>query len=167
MIIRLANEKDIENIATLYVQNHRETYKGILPDAYFEVLTVDLAKLKWHKHMDTPGKMLWVAYEGEEFLGFSAGMPDSDLPDTWYLDALHISKAARGKGIGTKLIEQNGRHAAENGFRQMSICIIRGNDNARKLYEKLGARHYCYFEDNFAGSVSHSEKLLWNNLSDF
>ncbi len=167
MIIRSAQKEDIEAIATLYVQNHRETYKGILPDAYFSVLTVDLAMKKRLNYMNDPSKKLWVSYEDNEFLGFSAGMPDNDLPETWYLDSLHITKAARGKGIGTKLILTNVHHASEHGFSRMSICIIRGNDTARKLYEKLGAKHYNYFDDDFAGSVSHSEKLVWDDLKNF
>ena len=46
----------------------------------------------------------------------------------------------------------------------MSVCIVRGNDGARRLYEKLGAVHLVYFEDDFCGTVSHSEKLIWRDL---
>ncbi len=63
MISRPANNSDIANIALLYVQNHTETYKGLLPDAYFE---------------------------------------------------------------------------------------------------KCGAKHFSFFDDDFGGVVSHSEKLIWN-----
>ncbi len=164
MMIRPANSDAVKNIAQLYVQNHVETYKGLLPDAYFESLTVEHAIDKWLSYLNSSEKMIWVSFENGLFLGFSAGMPDEELANTWYLDSLHVTKDARGKGVGSALIRQNMTHAASQGFGKMSICIVRGNDNARKLYEKHGAEHYCYFDDNFAGSISHSEKLIWSDL---
>ena len=51
----------------------------------------------------------------------------------------------------------------KGGYEKMSICIVKGNDNAGNLYRKLGARHY----KDFTGKMSHSEKLLWDDLSVF
>ncbi len=164
MMIRPATKNDIEDIAHLYVQNHTEVYKGLLPDAYFETLTVDYATDKWLSYLNSENKKMWVSYEDDVFLGFTAGMPDEELSDTWYLDSLHVTKKARGKGVGSALIMENKSYATDHGFKRMSICIVRGNDNARRLYEKYGAEHYSYFDDYFGGSISHSEKLLWNSI---
>ena len=46
----------------------------------------------------------------------------------------------------------------------MSICIVRGNERAGKLYRRLGAVHYRYFEDAFGAERFASEKLLWETL---
>ena len=167
MLIRIAEPCDYEKIADLYVSNHNETYKGLLPDSYFTSLTPEYARKKWMDYQSVPGRKLWVAFEDDRFLGFSAGMPDDDLPDTWLLDSLHVSKEAREKGVGSTLIHVNGAYAADSGFFKMSICIVRGNESARSLYEKLGAQHYKFFEDTFCGAVSHSEKLIWDQLTAF
>ena len=163
MLIRCAETADIDQIADLYVHNHRETYAGLLPDAYFDVLTPAYAREKWTDYLQDTGNRIWVAYEEDRFLGFSAGTADKDLPDTWLLDSLHVVGAARGKGVGTALIRTNGMYAVENGFLRMSICIVRGNEKARLLYEKLGAEHDSFFDDDFCGTISHSEKLVWNH----
>lgn len=42
----------------------------------------------------------------------------------------------------------------------MSICIVKGNDNAKRIYEKLGAVHYNYFIDDF-GRVKSIQKNLY------
>lgn len=165
MIIRPAKQSDIEKIAELYIKNHNEAYKGLLPDAYFERLTLNYAKEKWNAYLDTAGRIIRVAYNEEDFLGFTAGMKDEELTDTWYLDSLHITEKARGKGIGTALIKTMMKYAAENNYLKMSVCIVKGNDKAGNLYKKLGAEHFSYFDDDFCGTVSHSEKLLWNDLS--
>ena len=165
MDIRTATASDLEKIAELYVKNHTETYRGLLSDAYFERLTLDYAKEKWRTYLYSAGKKIWVAYREDEFLGFTAGMKDESLADVWYLDSLHITEKARGKGIGTAFIKTMMKYAVENSYSKMSVCIIKGNDNAGTLYKKLGAKHLLDFEDDFCGSVSHSEKLLWETLS--
>ena len=164
MIIRFANPEDLEKIADLYVYNHKTTYKGLLSDQYLDRLTTSFALDKWYKQLHSEKTEIWAAYEGESFLGFASGMPDPELELTWYLDSLHVEKNSRGKGVGTALIHAVAQHAAELGFRKMSVCIVCGNDVAGNLYQKLGARHYSFFEDDFCGTASSSEKLIWNEL---
>ena len=97
---------------------------------------------------------------------FAAGLPDEELPQTWYLESLHVAEAARGKGVGTALIRAAARRAGEAGFTQMSVCIVRGNERADALYRTLGAAHRKYFEDAFGTERFASEKLLWETLPE-
>ena len=166
MDIREATSSDLERIAEVYVKNHTETYRGLLSADYFESLTLNYATEKWRAYLDSAGKKMWVVYSEDEFLGFAAGMEDESLAGTWYLDSLHITEKARGKGIGTALIKTMMKYAVENSYSKMSVCIVKGNDNAGNLYKTLGAKHLLDFEDDFCGTVSHSEKLLWDNLSE-
>ena len=83
---------------------------------------------------------------------------------TDYLESVHVEENARGKGVGSALIRSAGAYAAQNGFQRMSICIVRGNDNAGNLYKRMGAGHFSFFEDSFLGFPSHSEKLLWDRI---
>jgi ribosomal protein S18 acetylase RimI-like enzyme len=166
MKIREATLSDLERIAELYLKNHTETYRGLLSDDYFERLTPDYAKEKWGRFLYSEGKKIWVAYDKDDFLGFTAGTKDTSLAGTWYLDSLHVTERARGKGIGTAFIEIMMQYAAENGYSGMSVCIVKGNDHAGNLYKKHGAKHLLDFEDDFCGTVSRSEKLLWENLRE-
>ena len=166
MDIRTAASSDLEKIAEVYVKNHTETYRGLLSDDYFERLTLEYAKEKWNAYLYSTDKKMWVAYREDEFLGFTAGTKDEHLADTWYLASLHITEKARGKGVGTALIQTMMKDAVENSYSRMSVCIVKGNDAAGNLYKKLGAKHWLDFEDDFCGTVSHSEKLLWDLLSE-
>lgn len=163
MIIRPATKEDVTDIAETYVHNHRATYKNLLPDEYFERLTEEYAREKWNAYISDENNRVWVAESASGFLGFVASTCDEELPDVWYLDSLHVCEKVRGKGVGTSLIKAVGRYALDNGYKKMSICVVKGNDNADSLYSKLGARHY----KDFTGKMSLSQKLLWDELTIF
>ena len=167
MNIREANAEDIEPIASLYVMNWKKTYVGLLPDNFLNGLTVNEGIKKWQEYLNKEKHMIFVAYENEKILGFSACKEDEELKNCLYLDSLHVSETSRGKGVGTKLINTVGSYAYIKGYEHMSICIVKGNDNAKRIYEKMGAKHYKDFIDYFGDTESNSEKLIWNNLNYF
>ena len=78
-MIRFAAAEDLEKIAALYVRNHKSAYRGLLSDAYLSALTEETAAEKWAAFLRSRENRLWVAYEGDRFLGFAAGMPDAEL----------------------------------------------------------------------------------------
>ena len=164
MTIRFALPDDLNQVAQLYYENHIRTYRGLMPDAYISSLTTGACLSKWEHFLRDPEKKIWIAHDSRVFLGFAAGEPDPELMQTWYLASLHVVKDARGKGVGSSLIRAVGAFAAEKHYQMMSVCIVRGNDRAGELYQKLGATHYRYFEDTFLGFPSNSEKLLWEHI---
>ena len=165
--IREANAEDIEPIASLYVMNWKKTYVGLLPDNFLNGLTVNEGIKKWQEYLNKEKHRIFVAYENEKILGFSACKEDEELKNCLYLDSLHVSETSRGKGVGTKLINTVGSYAYIKGYEHMSICIVKGNDNAKRIYEKMGGKHYKDFIDYFGDTESNSEKLIWNNLNYF
>lgn len=167
MNIREANAEDIEPIASLYVMNWKKTYVGLLPDNFLNGLTVNEGIKKWQEYLNKEKHRIFVAYENEKILGFSACKEDEELKNCLYLYSLHVSETSRGKGVGTKLINTVGSYAYIKGYEHMSICIVKGNDNAKRIYEKMGAKHYKDFIDYFGDTESNSEKLIWNNLNYF
>ena len=41
MEIRFAQPEDLQQIAQLYISNHKKTYRGLLADEYLEGLTLE------------------------------------------------------------------------------------------------------------------------------
>lgn len=167
MNIQTASITDLPEIARLHIQNWKKTYKDLLPDEFLDCLTPSWAMEKWGTYLTEEHHTIFVAYENKTFLGFAASTKDDTLENCWYLDSLHVSGEARGKGIGTALIRTSGQYALSNGYTRMSICIICGNDSARHLYEKMGAKHFENFIDSFGEIRTNSEKLLWDDLHCF
>ena len=163
MEIRLASPADLDALAGLYLHNHVSTYRDLLPD-YVSGLSLPYCREKWAAFLNPSGNRVWAAFEDGDLLGFAACTADAELPETLYLEALHVAESARGKGVGTALIRAAAGYASACGYRSMSVCIIRGNERALGLYRKLGAAHFKYFEDDFHETKTRSEKLLWETL---
>lgn len=165
--IRLAGEEDLAQIAALYIENWQTTYRGLLEQSFLDSMDTAELQEKWRRYIAAEECGIFVAYDDGIFLGFGAYEADDEPEDCIYLASLQVCSTARGRGIGTQIIGAIARRALQNGYRQMSICIVKGNDNARGLYTKLGAVHYKDFIDDFGGALSNSEKLIWRSLTQF
>jgi ribosomal protein S18 acetylase RimI-like enzyme len=58
--------------------------------------------------------------------------------DEFYIDSIAVAPIARGKGIGTQLLQYAIAHAKQNGFKQVGLLVDLKNPNAQKLYERIG-----------------------------
>jgi ribosomal protein S18 acetylase RimI-like enzyme len=67
--------------------------------------------------------------------------PDDTFPvgDTYAdLYSLAVSEALRGRGIGTRLLDEVDRELAQRGIHDLRISVIAGNERAQRLYERRG-----------------------------
>ena len=69
----------------------------------------------------------------------------------YFIEVLAVAEACRSQGIGKKIItffEKEGRRRI---CKQISLVVLQENEEAKKLYEKLGYQvqnaHSFYFED--------------------
>lgn len=157
MEIRLLIEKEITEMVELYVKSWRATYKGIIPDKILDTITVEKFNKIWEEYITKENNGIFGAFENDIFLGFGAFTPDDEIENTLYLDSLHIKSEYKGKGIGTKIIEHLKNYAKENGYQNLSVSIMCGNNRARSLYTKLGAIHLNYY----INYETKCEKLYW------
>lgn len=58
--------------------------------------------------------------------------------DEFYIDSIAVAPIARGKGIGTQLLQYAITHAKQHGFKQVGLLVDLKNPNAQKLYERIG-----------------------------
>lgn len=82
----------------------------------------------------------FVAEQDEGVIGFVHGLPHAS---TWsatgycYLEDLYVDPAARGGGAGRALIEAVRDEARRRGLTKVYWHTDRGNETARKLYDKV------------------------------
>jgi ribosomal protein S18 acetylase RimI-like enzyme len=55
-----------------------------------------------------------------------------------YFYALRVMEMFRGQGIGTRLIEEAEFRLVSKGFRWATIAVAKENEDARRLYERMG-----------------------------
>lgn len=158
--IRSANQADLEEVAHINVDNWQVTYENILPQSYLESLEYRAFQRKWERFIVQPSQELLVKELENKVAGFIAFSESKDWRDDLYIDSLHISQKFQRKGVGTQLLLQVLQQAKED-KKTVTIAILKNNENARKLYTKLGAVHLKDFPDKFGDVTTDSELLIW------
>ena len=64
-----------------------------------------------------------------------AGYPD---PQTWYLGLIFVAPYARGRGLGSALLEAMVTHVIASGGIRIRLAVVVDNHDARRLYNRLG-----------------------------
>ena len=75
--------------------------------------------------------------------------------DYIYLDDLSVKEGCRNQGIGTKLIHAAEKYAREIGITKIVFHVEKENENAHRLYSRLG-----YNEDTYEGSRIRMSKSV-------
>ena len=63
---------------------------------------------------------------------------ESMAPGSWYINAIATVPAARGQGIGSRLMQHAEELAERSGSSTLSLIVARDNVGAVRLYERLG-----------------------------
>lgn len=142
MNIRNAELSDTERIAFIHAESWRSTYRGILSDEFLDKAVWDERRAFWQKRMREPGaeqRLILLACEKNEVLGFLCLYLDADPRWDALLDNLHIVPGMRGRGFGSMMMS----HAAAWVLQQrpgsgMYLWVYEQNLEARGFYENLG-----------------------------
>ncbi len=70
-----------------------------------------------------------------------------------FMNAVGVLDGERGKGHGSELVEYAAQFARGEGFEKIGLLVKRDNENAKKLYGKLGFRFVKYYRKVIDGSV--------------
>ncbi len=94
--------------------------------------------------------ILLIAVADSTLLGSCLVLTRADSPAA-RLYSIAISKAARGQGLGSKLLRKAESEARSQGSSAMRLEVAAGNSAAIGLYQKLGysvfGRKRAYYED--------------------
>ena len=63
---------------------------------------------------------------------------ESIAAGSWYVNTVAAFPQARGLGVGSNLMQWAERHASQLGLRSVSLIVSDANQDARRLYERLG-----------------------------
>lgn len=168
--IRMAGPEDIEQISDLYIRNFREAYTGVVSQDYLDSMNMKDTCAKWSDYIAQPNQGIFLMMEvpedgGPEKVGGIVGYkPYFRIENCIYVYSLYIEKHLRGKGIGTELVKKVAEVGNAEGYPRMGVCFVDSNDNARRLYTKLGAEHCMYIDDTFTGDPVKSQVMVWDLL---
>ena len=146
MKIYEATITDLAGLAAVF-NNYRMFYK--------QESNVEEAKLFLRDRIERKESVIFVAVEGEEYLGFTQLYPSFSsvsMKELWILNDLFVQEGKRGAGIGKKLLEAARNYALENGAKGLKLQTEIDNISAQRLYAENGYirdNRYFYYELTF------------------
>ncbi|MGI5125657.1 N-acetyltransferase family protein [Pseudonocardia sp. CA-107938] len=140
MQIRDATVADADAIARVHVASWQAAYRGLLPDAVLDGLSVAESTQNWAERLagTQPGAHILVV-EDEGVIGFAAfGTRPEGAPGERHLWAMYLDPAQWGRGAGRPLHAAmvDRMHAA--GVHSATLWVLRGNERAIRFYERAG-----------------------------
>lgn len=158
MLIRHATLADAERMGFINAASWRTTYKGLIDDRAFDVMTHEAMVAKWTRiitHYATNPSFALVAEVDGEVVGYISCGPNTH-PDQsqfeWELFAVYLLKEHQGKGIGKALFCEAVNEMKRLGVKSLVLYVLSSNTPSRKFYES--------FKPDFAGSA----KVMINEI---
>lgn len=138
-----AGPTDADDLAAAHVRAWRETYRGLLPDAYLARMSEAQHARRFARALAHPGKgeVLLAAADRQGLAGYAwAGPSRTGAAGEAEVATLYLLRRAQGLGLGAQLLRGAARALAANGATSLMISVLRDNARARGFYEHLGGR---------------------------
>lgn len=141
VVIFPAGAADAAALAHVHVTSWRETYRGLLPDAYLSRLPQEQHARRFARQLldPRPGAVLLAAADLGGLVGYSeGGWSRSGGDREGEVNTLYLLRAAQGTGTGRSLLVHMARALGAQGAASLVISTLRDNLRARGFYERLG-----------------------------
>ena len=110
------------------------------PEAFGTLLADELERSpeSWRARLEAEDTATFLAREGDKDVGIVTGAPFSDHPSCAGLFAMWVEPAARGRGVGDRLVDAVGGWARVRGYQQLILHVADENQPAIALYNRHG-----------------------------
>lgn len=167
--VRCANLADAEAIARIHVASWQESYRGIIPDAVLDRLSVDGRLAQWRRSLSDPQDACHRAFVGEvdgKVLGFASYGSEREADPIYRgeLFAIYIMRSAHRKGLGRGLVTAVARDLLEMGLSSMLVWVLEQNP-ARGFYERLGGVYLREKPIEIGGTPLREVAYGWDDLN--
>ncbi|HEY8615434.1 GNAT family N-acetyltransferase [Phenylobacterium sp.] len=131
---------DAEALAHVHVTSWRETYQGLLPDAFLARMSEPGFARRFARELQRlEGPVTLAAADRGGLVGYASGGPSRrGLPNEAEIAVLYVLRRAQGQGVGRQLLARTARALRDQGFGSLVISVLRDNTRARGFYERLG-----------------------------
>jgi GNAT superfamily N-acetyltransferase len=140
-VVREAVPCDAPGIARIHVDAWQRAYRGLMPQALLDELSVDQRERMWDGHLaDDSGPATFVAVVDGAIAGFcSIAVPARDADSsatTGEIAALYVDPARWRSGVGTALMARalDELRACED----VTLWVLAGNEPALAFYARFG-----------------------------
>ena len=142
MNLRRATFADAQGIAEAHVASWQAAYRGLVPDAVLDNLSVADRRTQWESRLTKGESNLWVTGPDNHVLGFISCCPsrDVDLPPPEFaeISALYVRAEAWDTGCGYALCQAAFTKMQRASATSAIVWVLTDNARARRFYERVG-----------------------------
>ena len=145
IVIRPARAGDAEAIARVRVDSWRETYRGMIPQAYLDAMKLEESRALWEKVLTAGSNAVsvLVVEHGADIIGFASGNMLAEPKHGFdaELSAVYVRREFQGAGLGRRLVSQTAIALSRRarGASSLIVWVIASNKGARAFFARLGA----------------------------
>lgn len=92
---------------------------------------------RWRDRLELPGSYNLIALFDGQPVGMASGV-STDEPGVVELISMWVSPAARGRGVGDRLIQAVEQWARQGQAKVLRLSVMQGNEAAERLYRRCG-----------------------------
>lgn len=125
----------------MHVHSWQSAYRGIVPDAYLDSLSLDRREHLWGIAIQKGAPELWVAELDSQVIGwtsFGASRDQDAKPQTGELEAIYLLPSYWNTGAGRALWLVTRRRLIERGFATAIVWVLAANLRAIRFYAAAG-----------------------------
>ena len=167
-VIFPAGPDDAWDLAEIHVASWRESYRGLIADAYLDRMSVPLHARRFTRALTEPGEhdATLAAADRAGLVGYVAGGPSrTRRAGEAEVQTLYVRRAAQHTGLGKRLLVAAARVFADQGARSLMISTLRDNMPARGFYEHLGGKAESPRPEPGPGGVVYEVSYLWPDIA--
>lgn len=140
--LRRAVPDDAPAIADVHVRSWRQAYRGIVPDAVLDGLSVERRTAFWRESLAQGAPEVWVAEDAAEgivgWVAFAASRDADAAPGTGEVRAIYVLEGFWSAGVGRALWSTARLRLAEGGFSSATLWVLAENARAIRFYRAAG-----------------------------
>lgn len=167
-VIRFATSADAEQIAACHIASWQKAYRGSIPDAVLDHLSLSEITQKWRDHLNDNVPVLVL--EQKHINGFASlcAARDTDMDTKRFgeISTLYLHPDIWHKGFGKKLCQAAFLQLKVMGFNDVIVWVLKENSSARSFYSKMGfhdtglTKLVRYNDDVVFTDVKYQKKLI-------
>ena len=163
-------EADAEALAHVHVTAWRETYRGLLSDAYLDAMSELEHARRFLRSLirPEPSDLILLAADRRGAVGYAqAGPARSRAAGEGEIYTLYLLREAQGRGLGRRLLASAARALAVQGATSLVIAVLHDNLSARSFYEHLGGvAGEPYAAHAPGGGLTREITYRWAQIAD-
>jgi ribosomal protein S18 acetylase RimI-like enzyme len=161
-----AGPSDAEELARVHVTSWRETYRGLLPDAFLARMSEAGFTRRFARDLKRADGVTLAAASRQGLVGYAqGGASRRTTPGEAEVATLYVLRQAQGNGLGARLMADMARALAAQGATSLMISVLRDNIRARGFYEHLGGQpEAARREPGPGGALLYEVAYRWRDI---